>query len=331
MKSLLVLTDGGSDVGLGHVRRCLTLAGALREEDVFCTFHVRGGNAAKDFVEQHRFDAVAVDDFGGALPETDGILIDSYRIDERLFTVTTPVIVIDDIADRELPVAVILNPGAGAESLTYSARSDTLLLLGVQYALLRREFAEPFEREIAPSMRRIMITLGGSDHGPLAADLVRWAQTGMSALHGEQTTIDVIVGPFFQRVDDLRALAKANERVKLLFDPSDMRNAMFRCDGAISSGGQTLDELAATGTPALAISTADNQQNNIAALADAGTIVYVEERTEAALVRGLATIAPAETRREMSRRGRALVDGRGARRAASEIARVLGASRRMNE
>jgi UDP-2,4-diacetamido-2,4,6-trideoxy-beta-L-altropyranose hydrolase len=220
---------------------------------------------------------------------------------------------------------VILNPGAGAESLTYSARSDTLLLLGVRYALLRPEFAEPFEREIAPSMRRMMITLGGSDHGPLAADLVRW--TAASVPNGE---IDVIVGPFFQRVDDLRALAKANEHVNLLFDPSDMRNAMLRCDAAISSGGQTLYELAATGTPALAISTADNQRNNIAALAGAGTIMYVEGKTEAALLRGLANIAPAETRREMSRRGRALVDGRGARRAASEIARVLGASRRMN-
>jgi len=315
---MIVLTEGGADVGLGHVRRCLTLAASLRNEGVECTFHVRGGNATGDRVAHENFPVTVVEDFHDQLEDAPAILIDSYRVADDLFSLGIPTIVIDDLADRALPVDVVINPGAGAESLPYIVRDGTRLLLGAGYALLRPEFTHPFQREIRERLDTIMITLGGNDHGSLALDLVRW--TCDSA---PQAAVDVIVGPFFQHIDELRAFATESGRVRLRADVLDMRGAMLGCDLAISSGGQTLYELAATGTPAIALSTAENQRHNIAALSAAGTIVALDEKTPAALARALAGVSDVNVRREMSRRGRALVDGRGSERAAAEIARLV--------
>jgi UDP-2,4-diacetamido-2,4,6-trideoxy-beta-L-altropyranose hydrolase len=315
---MIVLTEGGAVVGLGHVRRCLTLAAALRNEGVECTFHVRGGSPVSELVAHENFPVNAVEDFHEQLEGAPAVLIDSYRIEDDLFSLGIPTIVIDDLADRPLLVDVVINPGAGTESLNYIVRDDTRLLLGVGYALLRPEFTHPLEREIRERLDTIMITLGGNDHGSLALDLVRW--TCDSA---RQATVDVIAGPFFQHVDELRAFAAESGRVRLRTDVRDMRSVMLGFDLAISSGGQTLYELAATGTPAIALSTAENQRHNIAALSAAGAIVALDEKTPAAVARAITRVSDMNVRREMSRRGRMLVDGRGAERAAAEIARLV--------
>jgi UDP-2,4-diacetamido-2,4,6-trideoxy-beta-L-altropyranose hydrolase len=315
---MIVLTEGGADVGLGHVRRCLTLAAALRNEEIECTFHVRGGSAVIDLIAHENFPVTAVEDFHDQLEDAPAVLIDSYRVEDDLFALGIPTIVIDDLADRRLPVDVVINPAAGSESLTYIVRDDTHLLLGVRYALLRPQFTHPFEREIREGLETIMITLGGNDHGSLALDLVRWTRDSLP-----QATVEVIAGPFFQHLDEIRAFAVASGgHVRLRTDVRDI-SVMLGCDLAISSGGQTLYELAVTGTPAIALSTAENQRHNIAALSAAGTIVALEEKTPAALARALAGASDGNIRREMSRRGRALVDGRGSERAAAEIARLV--------
>ena len=312
---MIVLTRGGGVVGLGHVRRCLTLAGALRSVGIESSFHVCGEGAA--FVAQHGFEAKAVDRLEEGVDGAGALLIDSYEFDDRLLSLGAPTIVIDDLAARPLPVGMVVNPGAGAERLTYAASPETLLLLGVRYALLRPEFAQPSARTVRKQIQNVMITLGGHDHGTLASDLVRWTSAALPS-----ATIDVIVGPFFERVDDLRALESPT--IHLVHNPENMRELMLRSDVAISAGGQTLYELAATGTPAVVVATAANQRYNIEALAEEGTIVYLPERTSAALAEAFTKLAPPQARSEMSARGKALVDGRGAERVAEEIARLLG-------
>jgi UDP-2,4-diacetamido-2,4,6-trideoxy-beta-L-altropyranose hydrolase len=311
---MIVLTRGGGVVGLGHVRRCLTLAGALRREGIGCSFHVWGEGAA--FVAQQGFEAITVDRLDEGIEGAGALLIDSYKFDDRLLSLGAPTVVIDDLAARPLPADMIINPGAGAEALAYAARPDTILLLGVRYALLRSEFALPSKRDVCERIENVMITLGGYDHGTLALELLRWTAAALPAAN-----INMIVGPFFERVNDLRAMESS--KIRLVHNPQNMRDLMLRSDLAISAGGQTLYELAATGTPAVVVETAGNQRPNIEALARAGTIVYLAERTSEALADAIARVSPPEVREEMGVRGKALVDGRGAERSAKGIAGLL--------
>jgi spore coat polysaccharide biosynthesis predicted glycosyltransferase SpsG len=109
-----------------------------------------------------------------------------------------------------------------------------------------------------------------------------------------------------------------------------MHALMLKADLAVTGGGQTTYELAATGTPAVAICIAENQRVSLKGLAEAGTLEFVgdavDDDLELKLKSALTGLGGDPKRRQtMSERGQRLVDGRGAERVAQEIVRQCGA------
>ena len=102
---------------------------------------------------------------------------------------------------------------------------------------------------------------------------------------------------------------------------------MLEADLAITGGGQTTYGLAVpTGTPAVAIATAENQLQNLNSLAQAGSLVNAgrldDPELETQFLNQLRKlIDEPKTRQQMSRRGREFVDGLGAERLAEVIIR----------
>ena len=99
---------------------------------------------------------------------------------------------------------------------------------------------------------------------------------------------------------------------------------MLRADLVLCGGGQTTYELAATGTPAVAIRLAANQTQNLAGLNSAQALVWAGDAQDADLEtkakRALVALAGDPARRAaLSQRGRALVDGHGSARVARAI------------
>jgi UDP-2,4-diacetamido-2,4,6-trideoxy-beta-L-altropyranose hydrolase len=326
MSSVLVLTEGGPSVGLGHVRRCLTLAGAVKRLGIEATFAVSGGSAVEELIESAGFAASAVNDLAdaeevaGAVERSGAaaIVIDSYRVDEPVFRTckAAVTVAIDDVADRPLPVDIVVNSAPGAQRLPYRDLTDALLLLGSDYALLRPEFAARAHRTIRASIERVLVTLGGGDHRVLSSEVAQWCLAARSTAE-----IEIVAGPFWPGKEPI-----VSDRMTVLDDP-DMREAMLRADLAVSAGGQTLFELAATGLPAVVIETASNQRRNIADFAAAGTVIGTGTASNAelrvAFDSALSALASAEVREAMSTRGPALVDGRGAERTAAAIAKLM--------
>ena len=328
-------TSRGARVGLGHLRRCLALAGALRGMGAESVFLLDGDVAvAGDEVAAAGFEAARV------RPEHDltdtrqecrarraaAVVVDSYgvgRLGERYLRGLAEgrgVVAIDDLADRELTVDLVVNGSAGAERLVYRGAPQTRYLLGPRYIPLRPEFAEPPARVFPDGVRRVLITLGGGDEYGLTARLVRWTAKTLGAV-GQ----DVVVGPYFEGTEAVREEARVGAGSVVLHEsPQEMRRLMLGADLAICGGGQTTYELAATGTPAIAVRLADNQTINLKGLSEAGTLVWAGDAgdadLESALADALTTLASDRARRaEMSRRGRELVDGQGAERVARAI------------
>ena len=324
--------DAGPDIGLGHARRCLTLAGALRELGVESLFVFAGAARAREWLQASDFEVLPVEpasDLAGTLAhcrvrQVPVIVVDTPAREAGYLTGLTGaglrVVVIDDLADHELPVDLVVNPSAGAGRLRYRGAARTRFLLGASYALLRPAF-QAGARGIPERARRVLVTVGGGDPDDLTSRLVGWAAQALGAV--EQ---DIVVGPFTTRSRALRvAVDAAGGRVAIHEDPKDVASLMLSADVALCGGGQTTYELAATGTPAVAIRLADNQTLNLTALAEAGTLVWVGDAGDADLGarigRALADLAAdAERRARMSRQGQTLVDGRGAGRVAREIA-----------
>jgi UDP-2,4-diacetamido-2,4,6-trideoxy-beta-L-altropyranose hydrolase len=97
-----------------------------------------------------------------------------------------------------------------------------------------------------------------------------------------------------------------------------MAALLASADLAVCAGGSTCWELGHLGVPALTLVVADNQQRVAAALHDAGVVRNlgwfdrVSDESLASAIDDLRRDRGA--RQEMSRRGRTLVDGRGAGR-----------------
>jgi UDP-2,4-diacetamido-2,4,6-trideoxy-beta-L-altropyranose hydrolase len=338
----LIRTTGGQAIGFGHVRRCLSLAGALRDPGIGCSFLLHGDAAVVELIRQSGFEAhlATADDRIGAETlaraheaHAGAVVVDAYDLDAAYFRMLhqagLPVAAIDDHAGREMAADLIVNGTPNAAALPYRALAGTRLLLGPQYMLLRPEFALDPHRRTRAAVQRLLITAGGSDPHRVTPRLIRAAQTALP-----DVAIDVVAGPLFADVGTLqKAAATAPERLSVHVDPADMRALMLRADLAISSGGQTLYELAATATPTIAIRVAENQTVNLEALAQAGTLLWAGDATdvtdadlEVRVSKALAELARDPALREaMATRGRALVDGRGASRVAAAIHDLISA------
>ncbi len=327
---VLLRTEGDHSTGFGHVRRCLSLAEALREIEVDCSFLIDGDALAVEQATTAGFPAWRVrgDEslrytVEAARREIDCVVIDSYRVSSEswLSVADEPptLVAIDDFGSYEIPAHVVVNSSFGGTSR--SAIKGASVLCGPEYALLRAEFAEnPGRIRTRPYAERILITVGGSDPCGITPDLISWAEAATS-----KAAIDVVVGPLFVNGRAIERLQST--RVRVHHNPRDMRSLMLAADLAVCAGGQTTFELAATGTPAVAVRVAANQTDNLRGFAQHRAIAWVGDATDADLgskvgqaLAGLAV--DSEVRREMSERGRALVDGHGSTRVAEAIVRA---------
>lgn len=330
-------TNGSAMVGLGHLRRCLTLARELRTRGCQTPFVVTGGPSAGRLLRNEGIDAVLVEpaddyDLGETFKYATAwraglLVVDSYAVREAAFArPVVPVAAIDDRADRYLPVELVVNGAADAERVIYRTAARTKLLLGPKYILLRDEFSQRPNREIGECVQRVLVTVGGGDSEALTARLVAWTREALRGIR-----MDVVLGPFFRAgvVREVESQAKKGGGVTLHRNPSSIRDLMMAADLALCGGGQTTYELAAAGTPTVAMLVAQNQEGNLSGLSRQGTLIWAasagDPEVKEKVVGSLLTLALDQQKRaRMSQSGPALVDGLGAKRVAGEIARLCG-------
>ena len=117
------------------------------------------------------------------------------------------------------------------------------------------------------------------------------------------------------------------EGVRFVFNPTELVPLIVEADLAICSGGITLAEMAALGTPAVAVTQNYYQHFAASEFHRRGTCIhlgYGKDVTEEKIkntVRRL--ITSYDLRKEMSHKGRKLVDGKGAIRVVKEILKVM--------
>src|SRR5260370_19755624 len=159
-------TDAGSAVGLGHFSRCLALAHALRTLGAESRMLIDGDHRTLELAMAAGFEASAVaraDDPEATLEwcgrlGASALLVDSYGFtpdDLAVFVAARrPVAVFDDTANRELPVDLVINGGAGARPLPYPGGPRTPDPLGPSSPALRPAVPPPLPRPSSHKCRR---------------------------------------------------------------------------------------------------------------------------------------------------------------------------------
>ena len=154
------VTEGGGSVGLGHLSRCAAVCRAAVADGARASFLLPEQTRIAPLLRGVRAEVVQstwrLDPDGArrtlASLAPNVIVVDSYSASAPFLAslrAVAPVVAVDDMADRPLPVDVVVNGGAGAEALPYDRRPDTTYLLGPRYALLDPAYAATPNRATA--------------------------------------------------------------------------------------------------------------------------------------------------------------------------------------
>ena len=288
--------DASVQMGTGHFMRCLTLAKALKQHGALIRFISRNlpeylrhmltineieflsltGNK-----EHSSCSDLAHADWLGTTQKQDALetmemlsdqswdwlIIDHYALDAKwenaLRKTARQIMVIDDIADRLHDCDMLLDQNFYLDMRTrYTGKlpANCRLLLGPRYALLRNEFREL--RRQTPSrsapVKRILVFFGGVDAENYTGGVINaLAEISLGKLNA-----DVVIGALHpNRAEIETACAALGFGCHVQTDR--MAELMAAADLAIGAGGSAIWERCCLGLPALCISVAANQQNQI--------------------------------------------------------------------
>lgn len=326
--NVLFRADASSQIGVGHLARCLTLALELRRRGVQVSFACRdlpGFDPA--MVEAQGFALIRLPAEGDDLAALGRqrfawLVVDHYQLDacweRRARACAQRIAVIDDLADRPHDADLLLDQNLTATLERYQPLLPVTCqrLLGPRHALLGAAF-QRCARPASARVCRVLVSFGGFD----VAGMALMALQALSAWPEMEVTL--LAGHGHPRWAELQRKVAAHPRWRLLGYSAQMAELMGEADLFIGAGGGTTWERAALGLPSLCVAVAANQVANAQALARAGGQLYLglaQDLTLDALQGAIALlVANAPLRQSLAERARQLVDGRGAQRVATAL------------
>ena len=334
---IAIRADGGINIGMGHIQRCLALAQQLKKKKgAGVIFIFQKNEIVKEKIEKEGFKGIELkkrislkEDLGETSKiieerNIDILITDSYKFNQDYLVEIkkkTPFLIsIDDLGKFPFPSDIVINQNVYAQELNCrSLNGKTKFLLGPNYALLREEFINVKERGIKERVQNILITLGGADIFNLTPKLLKALDKTEKNFN-----ITVIIGPFFKNLSEIKKMIKKmKKKVNLVINSSSISKLMLSSDLAISGGGITLYELAATGTPTLSFCLANNQLKSIEGMEKKSVTVNLgwgnKFDKEKFRQNFSALCNNFNLRRRMSQKGQKLVDGKGVQRVTNLI------------
>lgn len=327
-KVLYIRADMNSQISVGHVMRCLSVADSAKARGIKTVFIAADDNPVPLVKERgHEIIVLGTDwqDMESELPALekiiaergiDRILIDTYQVTDaylRRVNELARVYYLDDVNAFPYPVYAVINYSNHADESTYPVRyPGTKFYLGCGYAPLREAFKDPHPKKINPSVKNILIMSGGSDPYDMLPQI-------LDALPLKDfETVNAICGNFNNRLDSLKAKYASYPSVHILPSVEKIWRYYEEADVAISAGGSTLYELSSMGVPTITYSFVDNQIPNVRAFDLDGVMPYAGDarggNVPARVRKLLEEMDDASVRSENSRRLQRLVDGQGADR-----------------
>ena len=329
-KVAVLRADASGLIGVGHVMRSLALGEALLDagfDVVLASVELPAGMR-----EEARKCGISVVDlqcepFGSAdalvtLSLNGAVLVvDGYKFEREFFAElenrATNVVVIDDnVETKALAPSVVINQNPHATSEMYAQLSgNPKLLLGLQYALLRREVREATKLSVVPVAGKVFVAMGGSDFLNLTGLIVL-------ALKDLDIELCVAVGPTNSQRKQIEETVKSIPRARVIHQ-ADYITELASSSLAILAAGSSLWEAAALGVPSIGLIVADNQLGLADASQESGFSVVFDVRAKFSIeviTRRIRELVLADsTLDSMQRSGQRQVNAIGSKSATNEI------------
>ncbi|NOI15133.1 UDP-2,4-diacetamido-2,4,6-trideoxy-beta-L-altropyranose hydrolase [Vibrio hepatarius] len=339
--------DASLLIGSGHVMRCLVLAEALSKKghkvefacsplkgDMRKFIRERGFNVItlaepQSFIPpQHDADYEAwlqksvtedAKDFLAVVKAADLVVTDHYAIgaewqEKIVAALDCCLLAIDDLG-RCHRADLILDQTLGRSEVDY-ASSNTKVLVGSEYALLRMDFSNKREaalsRQLSDKPLRVLVSMGGIDAPNATLQVLKNLCCKVNA---DFTVLLSSRAPHFHQV---RAWCLSQPNVRHQEFVSDMASLMLEHDIAIGAPGTTSWERACLGLPNIIVPLAENQQLICEQLIKHDAAVHVDIKDIPSTLHG-AFMRVLEGWSQFKEANLALCDGRGVRRVIFEI------------
>jgi len=214
------------------------------------------------------------------------IMVDHYALAapwEKQLEKISPVLVVDDLSDRQHDCTWLVDQTFGKTRLDYEsvipARTETFI--GSEYALLRKEFTQVQDKRNSIDLSvsaKVLITLGGVDKNNDTQKIIEYflAKNGIKT-HCQLTVVTSSSNP---NIPQLEAITSCHESIKLIIDSNNMALLMTEHDICIGAAGATSWERCAIGLPTITVIIAENQTNIAENLANKKAIINLGKVTQ---------------------------------------------------
>jgi UDP-2,4-diacetamido-2,4,6-trideoxy-beta-L-altropyranose hydrolase len=302
--------DSSIEMGVGHIMRCLALADELRKNDASITFVCRdldghlGGlviqkgymlkllpSPLTKFTNSWLKTSCEVDSnetLDALESKIDLLIVDHYGLQQgwhrKVSRITRKIMVIDDLANRQLSCDILLDQTFGREKDDYLkwVGSDTTVLCGTNYALLREQFSKSRDQALKKrrdfnGIKNILVNFGGAD---FSNDSSRILNILSNLKFINTPSVDVVLGKSALYMDEIqRQVDSYDLKVRVFSYVDDIAGLMLKADVAIGAGGSSSWERCALGLPALLFVNANNQLLIAKNLEKAGAVVLIDKST----------------------------------------------------
>ena len=260
------LTDGGLEMGMGHIQESITLAEELKDRGEICFLttsdEIVVAQLQSSGFETHRLNSD--NDVAKLLEEMrpNIVVIDKLHVEEAFArelknNLRTKLVTFNNMTPANKFADIAVNAVVGSRfknARLYDKETGTLYLYGPKYWILRRDFYEFRQKGKIPGARieKILIIFGGSDPSDLTSTVLD-ELLGLS----NDFKIGVILGAHFAYFDRFnQVLATHSEKRRKVNVYRNIRNVgelMYEADLVMASPGLSVFESLCVGTPVIAM------------------------------------------------------------------------------
>jgi len=340
VQTIVIRADATETIGTGHIMRCLALAEAWRDTGAEVFFvSACDAPALENRLKKEGIQILHISQEAGTLDDADEtarigheyganwIVVDGYHFgaeyQKTIKDSGLSLLFIDDYGHADHYYAdIVLNQNIYADMSFYPKFEPyTQFLLGMKYALIRKEFLKwsGRHRDIPDVARKSLVTLGGSDPDNVTLKVIEAVRT----IDLEGLEVIVVIGGANPYFDLIHEMVKDLSNFRLLKNADNMPELMAWADIAISAGGSTCWELLFMCVPSIVISIAKNQEpitNELKSKNFAKVIEiedFKEQRELGKLI--LNFLQDYEIRSAFSKRMAQCIDGKGSSRIVNAI------------
>jgi UDP-2,4-diacetamido-2,4,6-trideoxy-beta-L-altropyranose hydrolase len=317
-------TNGGKNIGLGHIYRCLSLAKAIKNENEKVEITFISNKESSEIIKKNNYKFIGSNKFDEddirqiKKQKPDIIIFDSYLADDEYLNQLKEIaklIIFDDnndIYNSEIPDRII-NGNIHAKKLNYSNKEKHFL--GPNYLVMREEYWYDNEKtEKSDQKESLMITTGGADFNRI---MIKFIQS----LKELKMNKKIIIGPVYgeEYIQQLEKEIKNDKNYELIYKPKSLKKNIESSDYVLTAAGSTIYEILTLNKTPIIYTLADNQKLIAKELENYGVfnIGYYNEIKYSELKKEIEGIIKEENTKTKELFN--LFDGQGAKRIAKEI------------